>query len=161
MWGETGLCFAAFVVGAISIHSPRVGRDVTDQRISFDKGISIHSPRVGRDPHRLGIAAITLTISIHSPRVGRDCCAQSDAYRVPISIHSPRVGRDCCWCGVRQARAPFQSTRPVWGETAVLCRFRRGYNFNPLAPCGARPAPPPHRSCGNWISIHSPRVGRD
>ena len=34
-------------------------------------------------------------------------------------------------------------------------------NFNPRAPCGARPANPPPHSSGKSISIHAPRAGRD
>ena len=43
-------------------------------------------------------------------------------------------------------RAGFQSTRPVWGETTVsTVDIAHISNFNPLAPCGARPAPAHHK----------------
>ena len=78
-----------------------------------------------------------------------------------ISIHAPRVGRDYRWlsnlrqkihfnprapCGARRNHSfpiynlhGFQSTRPVWGATAI-------------GATEPRPA---------LISIHAPRVGRD
>ena len=41
-----------------------------DMRMSI--AISIHSPRVGRDLKKNGVRLISVLISIHSPRVGRD-----------------------------------------------------------------------------------------
>ena len=78
-----------------------------------------------------------------------------------ISIHAPRVGRDLNSGSVSCSAALFQSTRPVWGATAIIgfvCSLviisihaprvgrddhRRRLNncradFNPRAPCGAR-----------------------
>ena len=57
----------------------------------------------------------------------------------------------CVWGGVNLLEGygqdnpganAFQSTRPVWGATgclAALCKVC--FNFNPRAPCGARPLP--------------------
>ncbi len=58
-------------VGNVSIHPPRVGRDVTPSG-ALPKGVvSIHPPRVGRDSY--GVAKMTTQkVSIHPPRVGRD-----------------------------------------------------------------------------------------
>ena len=56
-----------------------------------------------------------------------------------ISIHSPRVGGDSKGYGVSQLVSQFQSTPPVWGETAAGTPAR----------------------CTSQISIHSPRVGGD
>ena len=56
----------------------------------------------------------------------------------------------------------FQSTRPVRGETKLPTKtFRDLVNFNPLAPCGARPHPQGRPRPQVCISIHSPRAGRD
>ncbi len=41
----------------ISIHSPRVGRDIIGGIIGFIYYISIHSPRVGRDALRWTLSA--------------------------------------------------------------------------------------------------------
>ena len=125
----------------ISIHSPRAGRDFKKLVSSANYNrISIHSPRAGRDrgsptrtPGRCDFnplapcgARRTLSlhreernyISIHSPRAGRDRRGhQGRPPAIPISIHSPRAGRD-------RRGSPYD---------------RRVYDFNPLAPCGARP----------------------
>ena len=82
--------------------------------------ISIHAPRVGRDLH---IHAILLfhTISIHAPRVGRDH-VRFAAHR-SLQHFNPRAP-----CGARlyvsqtlTDEQKFQSTRPVWGATKESC----------------------------------------
>ena len=56
----------------------------------------------------------------------------------------------------------FQSTRPVWGATWRPGRGRPWpCNFNPRAPCGARPGNAKRTDEIGVISIHAPRVGRD
>ena len=57
---------------AISIHPPRVGRDVANGDSGFIIRISIHPPRVGRDPSAAAFFQQRYEISIHPPRVGRD-----------------------------------------------------------------------------------------
>ncbi len=102
-----------------------------------------------------------------------------------ISIHAPLAGRDRTrLCSIRSA-AVFQSTRPLRGATVDMAKtpFRMD-NFNPRAPCGARPLMPitpskvtvfqstrplrgATRSAANHhpinliISIHAPLAGRD
>ena len=101
-----------------------------------------------------------------------------------ISIHAPRVGRDFPALIEHIPRKQFQSTRPVWGATAVsppsvksalisihAPRVGRDYcamlykmfssNFNPRAPCGARQSGGREEERCIKISIHAPRVGRD
>ena len=57
----------------ISIHPPRVGRDlIVVIALTVILWISIHPPRVGRDTGRLLGGVGFLDISIHPPRVGRD-----------------------------------------------------------------------------------------
>ena len=77
----------------ISIHAPRVGRDVIAARIHDVGIISIHAPRVGRDKIRKQ-GFLAHNISIHAPRVGRDTPKKEEIYVAEISIHAPRVGRD-------------------------------------------------------------------
>ena len=48
-WGETARCGIASVKAAISIHSPRMGRDKAIAALTYVAPISIHSPRMGRD----------------------------------------------------------------------------------------------------------------
>ena len=137
------------VVDKISIHAPRVGRDAGSVISTPMCVISIHAPRVGRDVGSLTHCHVIKSISIHAPRVGRDgsvtsvLCAEAG-----ISIHAPRVGRDHRIIPFTARLAQFQSTRPVWGATSIRSPARRCRgDFNPRAPCGARPPmlPPPPR----------------
>ena len=105
-----------FNVIIISIHTPRVGRDITNLnartidilfqstrpvwgvtvQVCTDPGrdhISIHTPRVGRDNSMRPLNK-AITISIHTPRVGRDHPLSAQLVNRNISIHTPRVGRD-------------------------------------------------------------------
>ena len=99
--------------------------------------ISIHSPRMGRDIGVMGKWAWQ-DISIHSPRMGRDESAELVDDDHVISIHSPRMGRD------RGRHRPehrlgFQSTLPAWGETMRHPSvFASLSHFNPLSPHGER-----------------------
>ena len=139
-WGETRQRRLQGPAPAISIHSPRMGRDKREDteassRIHFNplsphgerlllmatcglrRGISIHSPRMGRDCAAAGRVPLR-SISIHSPRMGRDgYYASRGPRRVAISIHSPRMGRDAAASAAVHQRLLFQSTLPAWGET--------------------------------------------
>ena len=55
----------------ISIHPPRVGRDVAGKAGAKAAVISIRPPREGRDPSG-ALPVDLLRISIHPPCVGRD-----------------------------------------------------------------------------------------
>ena len=125
---------------AISIHAPRVGRDVSCNAANYRAGH--FNPRAPCGARRQQPSSIQdcVYISIHAPRVGRDPCRVQARHPRRISIHAPRVGRD--W---RQR-----------GRASGL-----GRNFNPRAPCGARPEMAAKNTVEEDISIHAPRVGRD
>ena len=108
------------------------------------------------------------SISTHAPLAGRDHCPNSFATIIEISTHAPLAGRDpvlivqifavCIFQPTRPLRGatairtickadePFQPTRPLRGATRsksfLQLRFK---NFNPRAPCGARPVL--HKGC--------------
>ena len=147
---------------AISIHAPRAGCDQSGYELFEHKDISIHAPRAGCDPiagySRRSLAKFQSTrpvwgaTAVHirdgtifvfqstrpvwgattlCVRQQRFCC---------ISIHAPRVGRDAIAMPVINISVEFQSTRPVWGATTRWRHSRAyGQDFNPRAPCGARP----------------------
>ena len=136
VWGGTVAGFGGDYLLDISIHPPRVGRDIRGMRNPMNSWISIHPPRVGRDccgwassrkptvfqstlpvwggtfPAMVGYAACY--ISIHPPRVGRDMPREALETVSNISIHPPRVGRD------------------IWVNQYLT--FPQ--NFNPPSPCG-------------------------
>ena len=72
VWGGTTLPIILLPAGKVSIHPPRVGRD-----------LKAYSGRAGK-----------IGVSIHPPRVGRDLPELLDRLELPVSIHPPRVGRD-------------------------------------------------------------------
>ena len=53
-WGETVALVFLLAHIAISIHSPRMGRDSRGGEDMMEELISIHSPRMGRDPFPSG-----------------------------------------------------------------------------------------------------------
>ena len=107
----------AAILTAISIHSPRMGRDDDGQGRGHADGhfnpLSPHGER--QQSCRSGSA--TSVISIHSPRMGRDNEIHVYLPSLKISIHSPRMGRD--------DRPPAH-------------HGQRRHNFNPLSPHGER-----------------------
>ena len=147
--------------------------------------ISIHAPHAGRDdPHTFRLAVISRTfqstrpmrgatewdtdglwkpnISIHAPHAGRDPVLVTETVRDDISIHAPHAGRDFLTPLWRRAKRKFQSTRPMRGATrAREPKEQDGRDFNPRAPCGARPARTPPQTPIISISIHAPHAGRD
>ena len=85
---------------------------------------------------------IAMTISIHAPRAGRDRLRQPGWREAAISIHAPRAGRDASSTTSVPDFWAFQSTRPVRGATTQRGAGDHGNgDFNPRAPCGARPVP--------------------
>ena len=139
-WGETLRNARCGSDAQISIHSPRMGRDILAELYTVLGIISIHSPRMGRDLVALAVVVMAAHISIHSPRMGRDSVYPLYYNGIPISIHSPRMGRDDGLPDTVDSRflisihSPrmgrdtgnlagaasnfiFQSTLPAWGET--------------------------------------------
>ena len=147
----------------ISIHAPRVGRDqalTTARRIC--KTFQSTRPVWGAT-EKTGVHRQDISISIHAPRVGRDGkhpvkppsqawnfnprapCGARQSFpeweKQPSAFQSTRpvwgATYDCFWGKVGYK---FQSTRPVWGATSGLRNTTKPeQNFNPRAPCGARP----------------------
>ena len=161
---------------------PVWGATVGDGDAPVPAEVSIHAPRVGRDLCLKTLPTFR-TVSIHAPRVGRDIMSNTAEHM--SAGFNPRAP-----CGARQASFqslkvifPFQSTRPVWGATIGTMRRESTGCFNPRAPCGARPfsngfrySPKLFQSTrpvwgataavrtpcqGCRVSIHAPRVGRD
>ena len=162
VWGATLVLVNNFCNREISIHAPRVGRDVLPPpRGGEEQGFQSTRPVWGATASYRA-AQYWYFISIHAPRVGRDALA-----RLSVKVNSyfnPRAP-----CGARlhvfsehADYFPFQSTRPVWGATRAQGGTRGSpRHFNPRAPCGARPFSAFLSPSLGRISIHAPRVGRD
>ena len=191
----------------ISIHAPLAGRDLGLGLDAAQLFISIHAPLAGRDDVMMHVCHVLGFISIHAPLAGRDAVPTFRIFSTAwISIHAPLAGRDGrATASCRHCRE-FQSTRPLRGATRPITAawFRRRIsihaplagrdpsgatatkekgNFNPRAPCGARPvgrdrnkgerkfqSTRPLRGATivldvlakqGMISIHAPLAGRD
>ena len=125
-------------------------------------GISIHAPRVGRDVSVLTTGLSIVAISIHAPRVGRDAPTRRPFDRCG-RYFNPRAP-----CGARLVighcralAAKFQSTRPVWGATGLALCFATLSRFQSTRPVWGATESLFFADVVDVISIHAPRVGRD
>ena len=181
-----------------------MGRDVIKRLIRVIIGVSIHAPRVGRDIGDLS-DAIAALVSIHAPRVGRDTPflvlddlgsgfqstrpvwgATSEIFGRTLAIRfNPRapcgarhfVGAAYSQgfsfnprapCGARHSdalskmsKSVFQSTRPVWGATFRNVSTVEWMAFQSTRPVWGATSIHSCSSVINKVSIHAPRVGRD
>ena len=118
MRGATAALHCRCMSAPISIHAPHAGRDRLDDRLDdMPHAISIHAPHAGRDAAVLVADKPIFRISIHAPHAGRDFSTALELYGDYISIHAPHAGRD--------------DAHPALEDG--FC------DFNPRAPCGARP----------------------
>ena len=138
-WGETFRRPAPGACITISIHSPRMGRDMTREPLVFPLLISIHSPRMGRDRF--------------PPKPWMSFRA--------ISIHSPRMGRDLPWGCPWVPPCHFNPLSPHGERRAHPAISPQAWHFNPLSPHGERHPEGQTNVRSAGISIHSPRMGRD
>ena len=96
--------------------------------------ISIHAPRVGRDLHGHRRRRAGLCISIHAPRVGRDLFSSSFV-RSTFGFQSTRPVWGATNMVADSGGMPeFQSTRPVWGATLPKERHEEILGFQSTRP---------------------------
>ena len=95
--GATHLCIGDALLGRVSIHAPRAGRD---SRLCCGPKASDRfqstRPARGATTRRIG-----------------------NRLAVVVSIHAPRAGRDPAWIKDQCDASAFQSTRPARGATGV------------------------------------------
>ena len=149
----------------ISIHPPRVGRDLSYTLSMTSLTRDFNPPSPCGEGHRwqgwqtyryfhfnppspcgegLGLVDLRRFVAEFQstlPVWGGTQPGSHAERRTRISIHPPRVGRDPAAAGRAVSTMSFQSTLPVWGGTVggrVL--FGPVDNFNPPSPCGEGPA---------------------
>ena len=94
MWGATLKAAGCRWSSSISIHAPRVGRDLGGLGdISIERVFQSTRPVWGATLYTFLFFPLVV-ISIHAPRVGRDNASADEYHQTTISIHAPRVGRD-------------------------------------------------------------------
>ena len=160
-WGETGPAAGHDGWRRISIHSPRVGRDRGERDHHGGPGISIHSPRVGRDAALRAAEEQRQEFQSTLPAWGETSPFRFSPEKFLISIHSPRVGRDEPAQHHGLEADQFQSTLPAWGETQAPAGPKTGIQFQSTLPAWGETAMMFGIQGHFFISIHSPRVGRD
>ena len=102
---------------AISIHSARVGGDNIFRVFTHDSAISIHSARVGGDQYCSRMAGMICDFNPLRPcgrRLLSQCVIALAADFNPLRPCGRRRWKTHVEGGV----SPFQSTPPVWAETA-------------------------------------------
>ena len=162
-WGETGKTPDQLRRMAISIHSPRMGRDHPrggkwSPEALFQSTLPAWgetcSPAPARRARRFqstlpawgetgprDLRGGASTISIHSPRMGRDLAAVAVEDREQLFQSTLPAWGETPACVAALAEALFQSTLPAWGETLPeLLSATSSVDFNPLSPHGERPA---------------------
>ena len=139
-----------------------MGRDHGDALVTINQrlAISIHSPRMGRDNFS-HILTLLFCISIHSPRMGRDLPRQT-SLKLPLNFNplSPHGERHTDSVPPAATKI-FQSTLPAWGETRPHQRLRKPRTISIHSPRMGRDRMFNFNKWGHRISIHSPRMGRD
>ena len=169
----------------ISTHAPLAGRDISNLRIYDTPRISTHAPLAGRDGGILGAArAVCAHFNPRAP-----CGARLSTPPIPHRSYQfqptrPLRGATCLMLFPCKIELVFQPTRPLRGATTGgaiappifmisthaplagrdIVRSTaaiRVKNFNPRAPCGARPQQNEPRMSDLKISTHAPLAGRD
>ena len=79
-------------------------------------------------------------ISIHAPLAGRDVHADTQDPALGISIHAPLAGRDQHGEGQAGRDRDFNPRAPCGARPAMRQFIAQLLDFNPRAPCGARPS---------------------
>ena len=95
-WGETGLPDTVDSRFLISIHSPRMGRDLHWLHYRTARPISIHSPRMGRDvqlPSRFCTLLYFNPLSPHGERRLKKPQSRVKMNFNPLSPHGERPSR--------------------------------------------------------------------
>ena len=163
---------------------PAWGETATTTNIDTLLDISIHSPRMGRDVQMVKGAAHDLLFQSTLPAWGETTLPAHPPHSIPISIHSPRMGRDPARLRpsvlvdsnfnplsphgerrdaqpLKPSAAAFQSTLPAWGETRSILCFAVGQIISIHSPRMGRDPAADQLPGAEIISIHSPRMGRD
>ena len=118
-WGETKASAERRGIAEISIHSPRMGRDMGVNTAMLGGSRFQSTLPAWGETNKDDTLLLRRAISIHSPRMGRDSGSPSGPARHedfnPLSPHGERLDYAC----MAEKWEPFQSTLPAWGETPL------------------------------------------
>ena len=150
-WGETFIIWGKIrPLTDFNPLSPHGERRPSAATLPFRLAISIHSPRMGRDISRTSSARSTVYFNPLSPHGERPPASghwSRAGYFNPLSPHGERR---ISARGSGMAKR-FQSTLPAWGETKLRpLRGNQRSNFNPLSPHGERLG-----DCFQFVDFHN------
>ena len=183
VWGATYSRFWLLVQIIISIHAPRVGRDVpasTSSNVYFDfnprapcgarlytrrrwMGVKYFNPRApcGARQQAQSFMQLLKYFNPRAPCGARRLTRLSSASGMRISIHAPRVGRDIYKAYHNGVIDNFNPRAPCGARLTLAGGLQGGEKFQSTRPVwGATSFEIISRILGA-ISIHAPRVGRD
>ena len=137
--GETARCRPSSKMQRISIHSPRSGRDIDSMHFrSRPENFNPLAP-CGARPAANTAHKLYRAFQSTRPVRGETSNGYANMPDIIISIHSPRAGRDASSSRTASPRKNFNPLAPCGARPKLAAHF--AYNrlyFNPLAPCGAR-----------------------
>ena len=161
MRGATFPRMSSLLIGGVSIHAPRAGRDQSPQGELVLHQVSIHAPRVGRDCGDTDLHAPVWVFQSTRPVRGATRFGLLCGFNPRVSIHAPRAGRDFGEAALSTDRYAFQSTRPVRGATAARTPSGRSHVSQSTRPVRGATAEKAARKWDARVSIHAPHAGRD
>ncbi len=149
------------LVGYVSIHAPRVGRDVS-QAASCRGGCGFN-PRAPRGARREPILEEVREDEFQSTRPAWGATNQFDNYPATPEFQSTRPAWGATRAGLRSGRQQAVSIHAprVGRDSMRFLQPRCWHCFNPRAPRGARRMLRLNQLGQKTVSIHAPRVGRD
>ena len=168
----------------VSIHAPRVGRDLQSprparpiMRFQFTRPawgativrfipppaglVSIHAPRVGRDRRPRSARPRSARFNSRAPRGARRVLIAFRAWGLSVSIHAPRVGRDTPPQQQQSGRHSFNSRAPRGARHMTVTVSSPFHTFQFTRPAWGATWARRRGSRAGAVSIHAPRVGRD
>ena len=139
--GATGSCGAYNHGNTISIHAPRAGRDI--RPFTLVTVVFYFNPRAPCGARQSAYGQPWMYLRYFNPRApcgARPAQRRGQRRGGKISIHAPRAGRDSPTCSTRTAPPTISIHAPRAGrDLSPRCPRPQADNFNPRAPCGARP----------------------
>ena len=123
--------------------------------------ISTHAPLAGRDGLEVGQLALR-QISTHAPLAGRDCQPGKTIAQKGISTHAPLAGRDVTDRQVSNIPNDFNPRAPCGARPhRVPEDLRLHQEFQPTRPLRGATSKPAWWGSKQEISTHAPLAGRD
>ena len=160
--GATGQAPGRDQSGAISIHAPLAGSDLSPRPVRLLSFISIHAPLAGSDgptPRQtkiLNIFQSTLPLRGATPAVGTN----APLFWIFQSTLPLRGATPPGCAGIRKGRISIHAPLAGSDNTGSTAQLQQE-DFNPRSPCGERLRPDGSRRGLHGISIHAPLAGSD